>query len=461
MVHREVKKELMKFVRREVKEKGADWGELRRIKRHVVLKKGLPSVPSLIINTDAGLSYMAIIYSKREIRLYLFESEGQMLHGQSYFSSFEEVSKDLHSKSKKIARHPPLEKKLTRAQQNYQIDRRFKQIWIQLAKKLRIPKSQRRQRPLIKGILNEADGILGTNFKQDFIRIPYQSSNLEVIFYYYSLYSFLPSSVQQNKDLSEALATRLLTYFKGIKYDFILKNRASLKLAKELDSGDSIEPIDVFNLLNKVSFYYDFQWRTQDFIMLMNLPSELLKATSRHELPNLLCKLFFKSQNKDFLILSSFLGIPFKFNCHIPPEISDQTLFLLYDKLRNWQFSEVFPLLQTKEIEFSKGQMRAFEEAIQFQYANVLEINLDEKGIFEIKNKSDIPIVLSSAVQILPDGTETTVSFEPVNINPISTISIDVKTLKITDRFPLRIHYSLLNSLEDKSRPIFVGTIVI
>ncbi|MHA2203396.1 MAG: hypothetical protein ACW991_06880, partial [Candidatus Hodarchaeales archaeon] len=158
MVHRAVKKELMKFVRREVKEKGADWGELRRIKRHVVVKKGLPSVPSLVINTDAGLSYMVLIHWKKEIRLYLFDLEGNMLHGLSYFSSFEEVSKDLHSKSKKIARHPPLEKKITRAQQNYQLDRKFQQIWVRLAKILRISKSQRRHRPLIKGIPQEADG---------------------------------------------------------------------------------------------------------------------------------------------------------------------------------------------------------------------------------------------------------------------------------------------------------------
>ncbi|MFW9905642.1 MAG: hypothetical protein ACFFFH_15015 [Candidatus Thorarchaeota archaeon] len=452
---------MMKFVRREVKEKGADWGELRRIKRHVVLKKGLPSVPSLVINTDAGLSYLAIIYFKKEIRLYIFESEGRMLHGQSYFSTLEEVSKDLHSKSKKIARYPPLEKKLTRAQQNYQIDKKFKQIWVQLAKKIRIPKNQRRQRPLIKRILKEASGILGTSFTKNFIGIPYQSSNLEVIFYYYSLYSFLPPSIQQNKDLSEALATRLLTYFKEMEYDFILKNRASLKIVKQMDLWDSIEPSEIFILLNKVSIYYDIQWKTRDFIMLMSLSSEVLKATSRQGLPNLFCQLFSKSQNKDFLILSCFLGIPFEFSCHIPSEISNKTLFLLYDRLKHWQFSEVFSLIQTKEFEFSTGQMKAIEEAIQFQYTKVLEINLDEKRIFEIKNKSDIPITLSSAIQILPDGTETEVSFEPVTINPMSTISLDVKAFKITDHSLLRIRYSLLKSLENISRPIFVGTIVI
>jgi hypothetical protein len=460
MVHRVVKKELMKFVRREVKEKGADWGELRRIKRHVVIKKGLPSVPSLVINTDAGLSYMVLIHWKKEIRLYLFDSEGNMLHGLSYFTSFKEMVKDLHSKSKKIARYPPLEKKLTRAQRNYQLDRRFQQIWVRLAKTLRISKSQRRQRPLIKGITQEADGIFGTNFTKDFIHVPYQSTNLGVIFHYYSLYFFLPLSIQQNKDLAEALALSLLISFKKLNYESILENRDSLTIIQEMDSWDSIEPYNILNLLKKVSLYYDFPWETQDFIMLMDLPFELLKNPSRKNLPKLFYQLFSNSQNIDFLILACFLGIPFNFNCHTSSEISNQTSISFYNSLKNWQFSKVLPLLKKKQIQFTSGQMRAIEEALHFQYTSVLQVNL-QNGIFEIKNKSDIPIILSSAIQILPDGTETEITFEPVTLNVKSTISLDVNSFNITDRSPLRLQYSLVNSLEDRSRPIFIGTLVI
>lgn len=461
MVHREVKKELMKFVRREVKEKGAEWGELRRIKSHVVLKKGLPSVPSLVINTDAGLSYMVLIHWKKEIRLYLFDSEGNMLHGLSYFSSFEEVSKDLHSKSKKIARYPPLEKKITRVQQNYQLDRQFQKIWVRLAKILRISKSQRQKRPLIKGIPQEADGIFGTNFTKDFIHVPYQSLNLGVIFSYYTLYFFLPSSIQQNEDLAEALAVRLLTSFKKLKYNSILKRRDSLKLIQEMDSWDSIEPLDILNLLKKVTLYYDFPWETKDFIALMNLPSNLLKTPSRPKLPNLFWQLFSNSQNVDFLILACFLGIPFNFNYPISSKVFKKPPILLYKLLKTWQFSKVLPLLKQKRIQFSSGQMRAIEEAVHFQFTNVLQINLDNMGIFKIKNKSDIPIILSSAIKILPDGTETEITIQPVTLSANSTISLDIDSFNVTDRSPLRIQYSLVNSLEDISRPIFVGTIVI
>ncbi|UCG02244.1 MAG: hypothetical protein JSW11_21965 [Candidatus Heimdallarchaeota archaeon] len=447
-------------MRREVREKGADWGELRRIKRHVVVKKGLPSVPSLVINTDEGLSYMVIIHWKKEVRLYLFGTEGNMLHGVSYFSSLEEVSKDLHSKSKKIVRYPPLEKKLTRAQQNYQLDLKFKQIWVQLVKKLKIPKSQRRQRPLIKCILQQAEGIFGTNFTKDFIYVPYQSPNLGVIFHYYSLFFFLPPSIRQNEDLAEALVVKLLPVFKFEVKSF-LKGRDSLKIIRRLDSWDSIEPLNFFNLLKKVTIYYDFPWNTEEFIMLMDLPSELLKNPSRQKLPNLFCQLFSNSQNLDFLILACLLGIPFNFNCQISPKFSKHLSISFYNWIKNCQFSKALPFMKQKRIHFSSGQMRAIQEALQFQYANILQFNLDNDEIFEIENKSDIPVVLSSALKILSNGTENEINFDPIVLNANSTISLDVKSMNITNKSPLRFQYLLVNSLKDTSRPIFIGTIVI
>ena len=460
MVHREVKKELMKFVRREVKEKGAEWGELRRIKRQVVIKKGLPSVPSLVINTDAGLSYMALIRWRKEARLYLFDAEGSMLHGHSFFSSFEEVYRDLRSKTKKIARYPPPEKIPSRVQQNYQLDKRFQQVWVRLAKILRISKSQRRKRPLIKGILHEADGIFGTKLEKNFIHIPYQSSKLGAIFYYYALYFFLPSSIQQNEALAEALAFKLLTSFKQLKCKSIMKNRESLKILQKLDLWDSLEPLEILNLLKKVTLYYDHPWETQDFLSLVKLPLNLIKIPSRQNIPKLFCQLFTISQNEDFLTLANFLGLPFNFECTIPRKMSEDSS-LLFSWLKSWQFSEVLSYLQKNRLTLTKGRIQAIKEALNFQYTNVLQIELTEKGIFEIKNKSDIPIVLTSAIQILPDGTETEIAFQKVTLKSNSTILFDLKSLNIADQYPLRIQYLLVKSLESISRPVFAGTLVL
>lgn len=461
MTYREVKKELMKFVRQEVKEKGADWAELRRIKRHVVIKKGLPSVPNLVIKTDAGLSYMAIIHSRKEIRLYLFASEGQMLHGQSYFSSFEEIAKDLHSKSKKIARFPPLEKKLTRAQQNHQLDRQFKQIWDRLAKSLGISKPQRRQRPLIKGISKEADGIFGTILSKNFIQIPYQSSNLGVIFHYYALYFFLPLTIRQNEVLAEAIAMKLLSSLKKIEVKKALESRDSQEIIREFKVWDSIEPKDIYNLLKKVDLYYDFPWETKDFITLIQLPLNLLKAPSRQNLHNLFHQLFSNSQNEDFLILACFLGIPFNFDCQISSEKLKNSTILIYNLLKTWRISQVLPLIEKQEARFSAGLMKAIKEALHFQYTKILEINFELVGTFKIRNKSDSPIFLTSATQILPNGTETEVTFELVTLPANATFLLDFNSINISGQSPLRIQYSVAKSLEDSSNPIFVGTLVI
>ncbi len=464
MSRREVKKELMKFVRREVKEKGTEWGELRRIKRQIVIKKGLPNVPSLVLKSDSGLSYIALIHSKKELRLYLFDIEGKIIHGQSYFQvhhNLEDVYKDICAKSKKVARYPPAEKSVTRAQQDYQLDRRFQRLWVKLAKKLMISKSHRRKRPLIKGINKEAKGIFGTLPGKDFIQVPYQSPHLGNIFAYYSIYYFLPSPIRQNEDLAEALALKILISFKKYKNTPIMQNRNSFEILNKLDPWNTLELTDLFNILYKVSLYYDFPWKTQDFIIFINLPLNLVKMSSRHFLPNLFGQLFSNSQNMNFLTLACFLGIPFDLNYHIPPEISNKVSILLCNWLKTWQFSKILPVLQQKRIQFSPGQIKAIEEALHFQYSNVLHIDLNKNGVFKVKNKSDIRIILTSVVEILPDGIETEITFQPVTLNANSTISFDLNSLNVKDKFPLRIQYSLVNSPEDISRPIFIGTLVI
>ncbi|MFX0016715.1 MAG: hypothetical protein ACFFB2_17760 [Promethearchaeota archaeon] len=461
MVRREVKKELMKFVRREVKEKGADSGELRRLKKHIVFKKGLPSIPSLVINTDAGLSYMVVILWKKEIRLYLFDIEGNMLHGQSYFSSLEEVSKDLRSKSKKIAMYPPPKKELTIAQQNRHLDRQFQQVWTRIAKILGISKKQRQKRPLIKGIDQEAEGIFNSKFTKDFILIPYRSSNIRLIFYYYSLYFFLPSSIQQNAELSEALAFKLLNYFEKVKDESLIKNRESYKLIQEMDAWSQLEPLQIYTLLNRITFYYDIPMKTLDFLFLLKLPLDLIRNPSRQSLPLLFCELFTTSQNEEFLVLAIFLGLPFNIECAVPENMTKESFYFLFTWLKSWQFSKVFSYLYKNQLTLPKGQIRAIEEALHYQYTTILDLDMIKNSTFNIKNRGDIPIILTSAIQVFQNGTETEIPFQEITLKANSTIFLDLNSLKIKCNYPLRIQYLLVNSLETISNPIFTGTLVL
>ncbi|MFX0182457.1 MAG: hypothetical protein ACFE95_05165 [Candidatus Hodarchaeota archaeon] len=460
MTSREVKKELMSFIKREVKEKSADWGELRRIKRHVILKKGLPNVPNLVIQTDSGLSYMGVIQWKNELRVYLFDTKGQMLHGESYFQAIQEVYKDLRSKSKKIARYPTIKKEISISQRNYQLDKRFHQIWTQLAKKMNVPQKYRHERPLIKGIVHPTEDIFGTKLEKGFIYVPFESTKLMTVFTYYSLISFLPPPIRRNSDIAEALSFLMLRSFKQFRDEPIIQNRPSSPIIPQIAPWGVLRPAMILNILNKISRYFDSPWNTQDFIFLAKLPINNVRNLSRQKIPTLFCLLFRISQNADFLVLANLLGLPFGIECPIPVELSENTTLKLYSWLKNWQLTKLLPYVNQSTL--TKGQLLAFEEALNFQYAKVLDLNLISAkfGKFEIVNKSDLPIILTEIIQVLPDGNERELSFQKVVLPPYETHSFSLKSIKISVEFPIRVQYQLIKSLKDNVQPLFIGTLV-
>ncbi len=463
MVRREVPKELMRFVRREVKEKSADWGELRRVKRHVILKKGLPNVPNLVLQSDSGLSYLVIIQWRKELRLYLFDSDGKMLHGHSFFPPLQDVYKDIRSKSKKIARYPKLEKVLTLAEQSHQLDKRFHQVWSRLARLFRISKKNRRKRPLIKCIHQKADGIFGTRVENDFIHVPYQSSELRVIFTYYSLFFFVPHPFRQNEDIVEAIAFKVLTSIKQFGGESLDGARNSSNIFRQLDPWNHLTASEIMSLLKKMAVYNDTWLRESDFLALVNCPVSLVRNPSRQNLPKIFCEMFSLNQNEIFLTLANILGLPFGFECQIPSNLLQKESLQAYFWIKSWQFSNILLYFQEKRLTLAKGHIRAIEEALNYQYTTVLEINLISKtsGTFEIKNNSDLPVILAGAVLAFPDGSETETSFQAVTISAQSKTILDLNSLKIPRDSPIRFQYSLTRSPDDITQPIFTGTLVI
>ncbi|MHA2328848.1 MAG: hypothetical protein ACXACR_10050, partial [Candidatus Hodarchaeales archaeon] len=451
------------FIRREIKEKGADWGELRRIKSHVVLKKGLPNIPDLVIKSDIGISYIVIMNWKRELRLYLFDSDGGMLHGQSYYQDFQELYQDFSSKSKKVARFPSVKKPPTRSQKDQNLDAKFKRVWTILAKKFNMSKKIQRNRPYIKGIEYQAHGIFGTKLERNFILIPEQSTKKSIIFTYYSLYFFLPQSIQENSDLAEALAFKFLTFFPKFKHEEISEERNSYEIMQKLNPWDSLKPSDGLKILKRVILYYDSPWQTQDFLYLVDQPLNLLTNLTRQKIPGLFCNLFSGYQNEDFLILANFLGLPFGFKCTIPSKFSNEELLELYEWLNCWYFAKVLPFMQKNRAKLTNGQNRAIKEALNFQYANVLKIELDsrEAGKFVITNKSDSSIILTTATQIFPDGAEAEISFPNLIIKAHSKDSLNLRSLIGSIETPIRIRYEIVKSSKDISSPIFTGNFVV
>ncbi len=462
MVRRDVKKILMHFLRKEVHEKTADWGELRRVKSQVILKRGLPNIPNLMILTDEGLSFLGIVKWKKELRLYLFNSEGRMLHGQSYYNNLEKVYKDLKSKSKKITRYPPLKKPITRAQRESQLDKQFKKMWLHLAKIFQIPQKITKNRPLIKESSTKSNSIFGIRVTEGFIYIPSKSHKLETIFTFFSLFFFLPKNIHQNKIIGEAVAFNLLKSIKIFQTEIAETKWEFYTFFKQVSRWQKKDPIKLLKALNRISEYYNATWKTEDFLELVESEFDIIEYTTRRKISDLFFDLFSKTSNIDFLVLSTFLGLPFGIEYSIPVVNSENELISVFKALRHWQISKVLDYLNQKQNLISNGILKAIKEALNLQYGCVLEINIDtnDNKTVLLKNKSDLPIIFTSAVQISPNGREFPIKFQEVVLKPSLVTSFDIKTINITGKLPVRVEYVILRTPNSIIKPIFKGAII-
>jgi len=462
MVRRDVKKILMHFLRNEVHEKTADWGELRRVKSQVILKRGLPNIPNLMIRTDEGLSFLGIVRWKKELRLYLFNSEGRMLHGQSYDNTLDKVYKDLKSKSKKIARYPPPKKPITQAQREFHLDKQFKKVWLHLAKIFQISQKITKNRPLIKESVTINDGIFGTKVTEGFIYVPSKSQKLETIFTFHSLFFFLPNNIHQNKIIGEALAFNLLRSLKKFQSETVDTKWVFYTIFKQVSRWQKKDQIKLLKAFNIISEYYDTAWKTEDFLELAKSEFDIIECTTRRKISNLFFDLFSKTSNIDFLVLSTFLGLPFGIEYSIPKENNENELISAFKALKFWQISKVLDYLKQQQNLLSSGILKAINEALNFQYGCVIGINIDsnDNKIVLLKNKSDLPIILTSAVQISPNGREFPMKFQEVVLKPSLVTSFDITVINIKEELPVRVEYIILRTPNSIVKPIFKGVII-
>ncbi len=463
MVRRDVKKILMYFIRTEVREKTADWGELRRIKSQVILKKGLPTIPNLVLKTDAGISFIGIIHWRKEIRIYLFDSEGSILRGLSYYEGLENIYLDLKGKSKKIARYPPFKKPILQSQRDHQIDNQFKKVWSQLAQHFRIPQKRRKKRPLIKESKKGDIPGFDTLIDNEFIYIPYKIDSKVIVFTFYSLLFFLPENIRENEALGRAIAYKMLISLKQFQNEPLDPESTFFEIFNQLREWKVRNPVKTIQALERISEYYDIIWNTNDFLELVSLSYDIIDSSSRARISKIYCDIFTKTQNVNFLILASFLGLPFGLKCKIPDHFSDNILISLFLYLQSYRISEVLDYLNQQDILQKTGFIKAINEALNYQYSCLLRVSIDSTDKLKIilHNKSDLYIILMSAIRIFPDGREIPVSFQETTLNPSSKITIDFKIISEFDNTPLRIEYIIVRSLADTKRPIFKGTMVI
>lgn len=463
MVRRDVKKILMHFIRTEVREKTADWGELRRVKSHVILKKGLPTIPDLVLKTDAGLSFIGIIHWRKEIRIYLFDLEGSILHGTSYYDDLEKVYMDLKTKSKKIARYPPFKKPVLQSQRDHHIDKQFKQIWVQLVQHFRIPLKRRKKRPLIKESKIVRKSFFDARIENEFIHIPDEIGNKTMVFTFYTLLFFLPENLRSNDTLSRIIAYKILISLKLFQNEPLDPECNFYKIFDEFRSWKVKNPVKTIQVLERISKYYDKVWNTNDFLELTKLSYDVINSSSRTKISDIFYDIFSKTGNVDFLILASFLGLPFGLKYEIQDQFSDNTLIILFKHLQSYKISATIDYLNQHKISQKTGIRKAITEALNYQYSCILKLDMDPTDQLKIKieNRSDLFIILISAIQILPDGRELPCSFQEITLKPLSNLVFDIKEVVENYKNPLRIEYILIRSPTDAKKPIFKGTVVI
>jgi len=447
-------------LRREVKAKKAEWGELYKLKRVASVRKGLPNIPRLTILSEPWLTYIIAIKSGSEVRLYYYNNLGVLQHGDSFRKDEITILERLQKKSRRLHRYPPKKKELTIIDITKQYDSLFLDLWKQITHYLKISKKRRKNRPVIKVVATSLSGIFNTKIKGNFIYIQLNSPNLQHIFTFYSFYFLLPSPIRQNSTIAESLALRLYDSYR--KNDSVLP-QVTFEQEKAIDSveewKDNSSP-EILDFLDRLCMYNTEKWGNSDFLALRNIYKTKLPKVSRNNLHQIFCLVSEKTGNSSLSLLASIMAFSLEKNCksyhsdesevsQVYSWILQGRLKLILDFLRN-----------TIEIE-TQGLRKAIMEALQYWYANILDISSDINTPYEykVKNKSDLTIILDNAKSLSPSGVSTPLSFQKHVILPDGEIYLSFSSYTKGLEVIIGFNYFLVENKENIGTSVFTGKI--
>ena len=460
MVSRKITKELVTFLRREVKAKKAEWGELYKLKSLASVRKGLPNIPRLTILSEPWLSYIIAIKSGSEVRLYYYNNLGVLQHGDTFRKDEVNILERLQKKSRKIHRYPTKKKKLTIVDLTKQYDKQFLDLWNQISHHLKISKKRRRNRPVIKVATTSHPGIFNTRIKDNFIYIQLNSDDLQHIFTFYSFYFLLPTPIKQNSVIAESLALRLYDSYR--KSDSILPKLTTIS---EM-SFDSVEEWkeyssqEIMSFLDRLCMYNTEKWVSSDFLALRNIYQNNLPNVSRNNLHQIFCLISEKSENSSLSILAVIMAFSFKKKCKtFHPDESEVSQ--VYSWILQGRIKRVLHFLRNDPTSVTKGLRKAIMEALQYWYANILELSSDSNTPYEyrIKNKSDFTILLDNAMIVNSSGSSTALPFKRNVILPDGEIDLSFSTCTKEVDCIISLNYFIVEKKENIGTSIFTGKI--
>jgi len=460
MVSRKITKELVTFLRREVKAKKAEWGELYKLKSVASVRKGLPNIPRLTILSEPWLSYIIAIKSGSEVRLYYYNNLGVLQHGDTFRKDEIPILERLQKKSRRIHRYPPKKKELTIIDITKQYDSQFRDLWNQITHHLKITKKRRRNRPVIKVVSTPHSGIFNTKIKGNFIYIQLNSPNLQHIFAFYSFYFLLPSPIRQNSAIAESIALRL--YDSSRKNDSIL-HQVTFDAKKTIDSVEEWKDHslqEILDFLDRLCMYNTEKWKTSDFLALRNIYKTQLPEVSRNNLHEIFCRLSERTGNSSLSLLASILAFSFGKDCK-SYHSDESELSQVYFWILQGRIKRILDFLRNTTEMIPQGLRKAIMEALQYWYANILEIssNLNTPYEYRVKNKSDLAIILDNAKSLSPSGVSTALSFQKHVILPDGEISLSFSSYTKGLEVIISLNYFLVENKENIGTSVFTGTI--
>jgi hypothetical protein len=440
MSDRKAPQRIHKLMVREVKEKKANYGELRRLKKKAIVRKGIPNIPSLAIYSDFGITYVSIIQWGREIRLHYFNKKGEYLYCElsSPDTKVDEIYNEIKQRSKYISRYPPKQKTLSVVELTNRMDQKFRRIWENFSIYFHIPKKYSRNRPLIKlvadPISSGLSGICNTNYDENFIFLSKKTENLSFIYSFYAIFFLLPKTVRSNTDLATSICMKILDSLGKVKLDS----------SCEIRTQSMISDYDISILKKAIEFlpiitdYYEQPWESSLFSHFLDWIALDKSSLTKRNQPLLWEHLFNKTKIPIFLHLSCLLGI--RYDCSIPKHYLNpsEVIDLIILNLLSLKLVEALALLSAVKIPIASGITKLISKVSEKQFSQVLTIiprGADAIDPIFIHNRSDcyVSITHMSLVSENNSVKESAITYGksgkkilPVKLGKLEKLPVDI-----------------------------------
>ncbi|MFX1536925.1 MAG: hypothetical protein ACFFDI_22125 [Promethearchaeota archaeon] len=441
----EIEKTLIQFLRREIKEKRAQLGELRRLKQTTALTRGV--LPSLRMSTQGTVKYAVYISFGSFYRIYLFSPIGKMLAAQSYTSPDEFT--ELKKQSRKLYGFPPKKKKKGFEEQNKILNNNFLKVLDIFTTKYQIKKPKL---PLLSLVAAEnlTENEFGLKRSQNLVQVPAaivkDTTATEAVLLREVLHGFLPPFLQKstlNEDLSSFLAWAYRTkYRQKLNEEWERASRVRGTHKEKIEWQATIEKDewklkDILNYLNFLKTYInqlssEETYELVHFILYSDLQNHLNASFE------LFKHLYQKKHSERFLLLQGYFGLT-------SGVLSNDVLSDLFGQADTPLLSLALDILNFRfESYYKERSNLQTENKILLQ--NLLE-EVTKEGItllidkaqntVKIENKTDQDLIV---MQIFYAGeSKEDKGFLNLKIDPFGTKVVKLKAFRIEDEYKFEI----------------------